>query len=89
VPADQLERLFDRFSKADPSRPGGSGLGLAIAAEHTALLGGELSARQRPGGGLVFELWFPVTERLPPGATLDTHEDDAVGTWQPAPRGPS
>jgi two-component system sensor histidine kinase MtrB len=89
VPADQLERLFDRFAKVDPSRPGGSGLGLAIAAEHAALLGGTLTARQRDGGGLSFELWLPVTERLPPGAGSDTLEDEPVGTWQPAPRGPS
>ena len=41
VPPDRLERIFERFYKADPSRHGGSsGLGLAIAAEHAALLGG-------------------------------------------------
>ena len=35
VPPDRLERIFERFYKADPSRHGGSsGLGLAIAAEH-------------------------------------------------------
>ncbi len=53
VAADRLERIFDRFYKADPSRHGGSsGLGLAIAAEHAALLGGELRAMNRDGGGL-------------------------------------
>jgi signal transduction histidine kinase len=89
VPADQLERLFDRFAKVDVSRPGGSGLGLAIAAEHAALLGGTLTARQRAGGGLALELWLPVTGPLPSSAALDTDGDEAVGTWQPAPRGPS
>ena len=45
VPPDRLERIFERFYKADPSRHGGSsGLGLAIAAEHAALLGGYLTA---------------------------------------------
>ena len=89
VPAEQLPGLFDRFAKADPSRPGGSGLGLAIAAEHTALLGGELGARARPGGGLVFDLWLPVTERLPLREAPDMERDDAAGTWEPAPRGPT
>lgn len=70
VPADALPRLFERFYKGDPSRrAGGSGLGLAIAAEHAALLGGTLRARNRPGGGLVVALTLPVTGSLPAGDT--------------------
>jgi len=62
VPPDRLERIFDRFYKADPSRHGGSsGLGLAIAAEHAALLGGYLIATNQVGGGLRVELRLPVT----------------------------
>jgi two-component system sensor histidine kinase MtrB len=68
VPADRLDRIFDRFYKADPSRHGGSsGLGLAIAAEHAALLGGSLSATNRPDGGLRIELRLLVTGSLPDG----------------------
>jgi signal transduction histidine kinase len=60
VPPDRLERIFDRFSKIDPSRAGGSsGLGLAIAAEHAALMGGYLQASNREGGGLRIELVMP------------------------------
>ena len=84
VPADRLPGLFERFAKADASRPGGSGLGLAIAAEHAALLGGSLSARERPGGGLVFTLRLPVTERLPPGALADTEAGEAAPQMEPA-----
>jgi signal transduction histidine kinase len=59
----QLERLFDRFEKADPSRrAGGSGLGLAIARENAAVLGGSLTVRERAGGGLAFELYLPRGE---------------------------
>ncbi len=62
VPPDELERIFERFYKADPSRHGGSsGLGLAIAAEHAALLGGRLIATNRAEGGLRIELRLPVT----------------------------
>jgi two-component system sensor histidine kinase MtrB len=62
VPADRLERIFERFFKADPSRHGGSsGLGLAIAAEHAALLGGYLTAANLASGGLRIELRLPVT----------------------------
>ena len=70
VPEDRLERIFERFSKLDPSRSGGSsGLGLAIAAEHAALLGGYLQAMNREGGGLRLELVLPrpVTGSLPGG----------------------
>ncbi len=62
VPPDQLDRIFERFYKADPSRHGGSsGLGLAIAAEHAGLLGGYLTAANLVGGGLRIELRLPVT----------------------------
>jgi two-component system sensor histidine kinase MtrB len=62
VPANELERLFDRFHKADPSRSrGGSGLGLAIAREHAELLGGTLDAEMRASGGMRFVLDLPVT----------------------------
>ncbi|HEY3163799.1 MAG TPA: HAMP domain-containing sensor histidine kinase [Candidatus Limnocylindrales bacterium] len=77
VPADRLDRIFDRFFMADPSRRGGSGLGLSIAAEHAALLGGALRARNRDDGGLEIELRLPVTEPLPDGDPTATHEDEA------------
>jgi two-component system sensor histidine kinase MtrB len=78
VPADAITHLFERFYKADPSRAGGSsGLGLAIAAEHAALLGGTLRARNRPGGGLVVALALPVTQSLPAGDAPDTSAVDA------------
>ncbi len=66
-PGMDLERLFDRFAKADPARPGGSGLGLAIARAHAELLGGSLRATAEPDGGLRFELRLPVTESLREG----------------------
>ena len=61
-----LPHLFERFYKADASRGyGTSGLGLAIAAEHARLLGGQLSAQARQGGGLEVSLRLPVTGSLP------------------------
>jgi signal transduction histidine kinase len=73
VASDRLDRIFDRFFMADPSRRGGSGLGLAIASEHAALLGGRLRARNRDGGGLAIELVLPVTRSL--------HDGDPAATW--------
>jgi signal transduction histidine kinase len=78
VPRDRLDRIFERFFMADPSRRGGSGLGLAIAAEHAELLGGSLRARNRDGGGLEVELTLPVTQPLPDGdgGAIDGNEAD-------------
>jgi two-component system sensor histidine kinase MtrB len=77
VPSDRLDRIFERFFMADPSRRGGSGLGLAIAAEHAALLGGRLRARNRTGGGLAIELVLPVTDSLPDGDPVAISGDEA------------
>ena len=79
MPPDRLARIFERFYKADPSRrSGSSGLGLAIAAEHAQLLGGRLTAANRPEGGLRIELRLPVTGSLPGRDPRDTPGDDAV-----------
>ncbi|HEV2755019.1 MAG TPA: HAMP domain-containing sensor histidine kinase [Actinomycetota bacterium] len=59
IPAADLPHVFERFYKADPSRPGGSGLGLAIAAEHARLLGGSISVSSTEGRGATFTLRVP------------------------------
>lgn len=85
VPPDRLERIFERFYKADPSRhEGSSGLGLAIAAEHATLLGGRLLAINGPAGGLTVELRLPVTEPLRDGdrMAIGPGDDDAPSTAQ-------
>lgn len=62
VGADELERIFDRFSKADTARAGsGSGLGLAIVREHARILDARVTARNREGGGLAFDIRVPVS----------------------------
>lgn len=81
IAADHLSRVFDRFYKADPARPGGrgSGLGLAIARENARLHGGDLTVASPPGAGATFTLRLPrrVAEPLPggdPAVTTARHD---------------
>jgi signal transduction histidine kinase len=59
----QLERIFDRFYRADDSRTresGGSGLGLAIAKEIVGAHGGEIEADGAPGAGTTVTMRLPI-----------------------------
>ncbi len=61
VDENDLDKLFDRFYRADTSRTrktGGSGLGLAIVKSLTENLGGNISLRNHPDGGLEIKLYF-------------------------------
>jgi signal transduction histidine kinase len=61
VPEAVLERLFEVFYRADPSRNAkGSGLGLAISARIVEHMGGQMSAQLPQDGGLAIILRFPL-----------------------------
>jgi two-component system sensor histidine kinase MtrB len=60
--AEDTERVFDRFWRADPSRKrtiGGTGLGLSISLGDARLHGGTLSVWSAPGKGSNFVLTLP------------------------------
>jgi signal transduction histidine kinase len=59
-----LERVFDRFYRADPARAratGGSGLGLAIVKQLVEAHGGEVRAESEVGRGAVFSFTLPAS----------------------------
>ena len=74
IPADQLERIFERFYRVDAGRSremGGTGLGLSIVRHLVARMGGEIEAQSEPGKWTRFRLTLgragvSSTRTLPP-----------------------
>ena len=63
IPAEQLERIFDRFTRGDAGltqRVGGTGLGLAISKSLVELHGGSISAESTVGQGSTFRVRLPI-----------------------------
>lgn len=64
IPEGELEKVFEPFYRLEVSRSretGGTGLGLPIARNIAVRLGGTLSLRNHPQGGLEAELQLPVS----------------------------
>jgi PAS domain S-box-containing protein len=68
--AQQLERIFERFYRADQSGAiPGTGLGLSIVKEIMELHGGHVSAQSRQGVGSEMGLWLPEKDAAAPDLT--------------------
>jgi two-component system, OmpR family, sensor kinase len=64
MPAEQAQRVFERFYRADAARnraSGGTGLGLAIVAGLVSAHGGTVSVRTAPGQGADFQVRLPLS----------------------------
>ena len=63
LPPEDIDRVFDRFWRAQPSRArtsGGAGLGLSIVRAIVERHGGRIRVANRPEGGAVFSFDLPA-----------------------------
>lgn len=80
IPEDQLERIFERFTRGEAGltqRVGGTGLGLAISKSLVELHGGSIRAESTVGHGSTFRVRLPV-------ATASTGDGAAAGQGRTA-----
>jgi two-component system OmpR family sensor kinase len=63
IPAEDREKVFERFFRTDASRTrrsGGSGLGLSIVSALVTAHGGRIAVGETPGGGATFVVTLPL-----------------------------
>ena len=79
IPADEQERVFEKFRQAGRStltrEHEGTGLGLSIVREICGLLGGEVMLKSELGRGSTFTVRLPQT--LPGTDPRSVHRDRA------------
>ena len=73
IPQEELERVFERFYRADASRAratGGFGLGLAIVRDLAQAMGGVVTAESEVGQGSRFRVTLPIAPENAPAAGM-------------------
>jgi two-component system OmpR family sensor kinase len=86
VPAEEADRIFERFYRTDRSRTrsqGGVGLGLAIVRSLVEAHAGAVGYRPRPGGGSVFRVVLPLA---PAADSEDGRPETATAPAKRPPR---
>ena len=64
IPAEHINRIFERFYVVDKSRSkrhGGTGLGLSIVKHIVLLHNGKIDVKSTPGKGSTFTVYLPTS----------------------------
>ena len=86
IPAEDIDRIFERFYRVDPARhrsTGGTGLGLAIVKHVAATHGGEIRVWSVEGQGSTFTLTLPRNPGPGQGSGRTTTPVEVVVPAQP------
>ena len=81
IPAQHLERLFERFYRVDRARSremGGTGLGLAIVKHLARAHGGEVTVASELGKGSTFIIELPAKDSTSRDRKLELHVSEPV-----------
>lgn len=68
IPAEEHDKIFERFYRVDPARSrnkGGTGLGLSIVKHVVERYQGRIKLLSRPGQGASFSVTFPILQSDP------------------------
>ena len=87
IPAEDIDRIFERFYRVDPARhrsTGGTGLGLAIVKHVAATHGGDISVWSVQGQGSTFTLTLPRNPEPGHGSGRTTTPVEVVAPARPA-----
>jgi two-component system, OmpR family, sensor histidine kinase KdpD len=71
VPAEDLERIFEKFQRGSTATSRGSGLGLAICRAVVHAHGGQISAHNRASGGFEVRIALPLPADPPPPVPME------------------
>lgn len=77
IAPEDIEKLFERFTRLDGRRERGAGLGLFIAKAIVSAHGGEIGVRSERGSGSSFWFTIPLAAPEPAALELGTEPDAA------------